>query len=359
MSNRQISVFDGHNDTLTALGPVDGKAGRSFLERSNEGHLDLPRARAGGVIGGIFAVFTPPPSNSSERDPLFGATFTAGGYDFKQHSELEYEYARDFTAAILASLYTLEVEAQGQIAVVRSYAELERNLEDGVFSLVLHLEGAEAVQADLSNLETYYTQGLRSLGITWSRPNRFGYGVPYRFPHSPDTGPGLTTAGRELVRACNRLGIVLDLAHLNERGFWDVAELSEHPLVVSHAGVHSLCASTRNLTDKQIDVVGQSNGLVGIIFEPLAIRADGTRQAATPLTDIVSHIDYVVERIGINHVAFGSDFDGAQMPLELGDAAGLPRLMEALRARGYDDEALEKIGYRNWFRIFQESWHRQ
>jgi membrane dipeptidase len=223
--------------------------------------------------------------------------------------------------------------------------------------MVLHFEDAVAIEEDLSNLEAYYERGLRSLGLVWSRPNVFGHGVPFRFPHSPDTGPGLTEAGKELVRACNRMGILIDLAHINEQGFWDVAETSEAPLVVSHAGVHALCPSTRNLTDGQIDAIGESKGLIGIIFSPGMIRADGQRDAdSLPLTDLVRHFDHVVERIGVDHVAFGSDFDGALMAEELADATWLPNLMEALRERGYDDDSLEKIAYRNWFRVLRDTW---
>jgi membrane dipeptidase len=165
--------------------------------------------------------------------------------------------------------------------------------------------------------------GLRSLGIVWSRPNIFGYGVPFKFPDSPDTGPGLTEAGRRLVQICNRLGILIDLSHLNEKGFWDVAGLSGAPLVATHSGVHALCASTRNLTDKQLDAIKESGGLVGVNFHVGFLRADGQSNADTPLTEIVRHLNYMVDRMGIDHVALGSDFDGALMPQELGDVAGL------------------------------------
>jgi membrane dipeptidase len=176
------------------------------------------------------------------------------------------------------------------------------------------------------------------------------------FPHAPDTGPGLTEVGRELVQECNRLGILVDLAHINERGFWDVAELSDAPLVVSHAGAHAICASTRNLTDEQIDAVGESNGLVGIIFAPSMTREDGKREEDISVSGIARHIDYVVERIGVDHVALGSDFDGAQMSSELADVAHLPNLIQALRDTGYEDDCLEKIAYRNWFRVLRDSW---
>jgi membrane dipeptidase len=222
--------------------------------------------------------------------------------------------------------------------------------------MVLHFEGAAAIKEDLNNLEDYYEKGLRSLGLVWSRPNVFGCGVPFRFPHSPDTGSGLTKVGKELVKECNKLGIMIDLAHINERGFWDVAKLSSAPLVVSHADVHSICPSTRNLTDKQIDAIGASGGVMGINFEPTNLMPDGKPDENTPLTQIVKHINYVVHMIGIEHVAFGSDFDGAKMPNELKDVTGLPKLIQALRNVGYDDKSIEKIAYKNWFRVLRDTW---
>lgn len=354
----QIPIFDGHSDTLTRLYPPEGQAGRSFLTRGDEGHLDLPRAQEGGLVGGIFAIFTPPPPDSPEHDPYYGLTLTKAGYDVSPRSQVEHGYAKAFSDAVINSLIDLVDQAEGRIGLVRTYQDLEHNLQAGVFSIVLHLEGAAAIGEELSDLETYYEQGLRSLGLVWSRPNRFGHGVPFRFPHSPDTGPGLLPAGLALVRACNRLGILVDLAHLNEKGFWDAAGISDAPLVVSHAGVYGLCPSTRNLTDAQIDAIGASNGLLGIIFEPINTRPDGKLGLDSPLTTLADHIDYVAGRIGVDHVAFGSDFDGAEMPVALGDASGLPRLIQTLRDRGYDRASLEKIAYRNWFRVLRDTWRR-
>jgi membrane dipeptidase len=208
----------------------------------------------------------------------------------------------------------------------------------------------------MSNLTKYYQKGIRSIGLAWSRPNAFGYGVPFRFPHSPDTGPGLTDAGKRLVQECNRHGILIDLAHLNEKGFRDVAELSSAPLVVTHTDVHAICPSTRNLTDEQIDAIGKSCGLIGINFETLNTHPNSDPNPDVPLTQITRHIDYVVERIGIDHVAFGSDFDGAEMPNELKDATGLPKLIDLLQEKGYDQTALEKIAYKNWLRVLSNTW---
>jgi microsomal dipeptidase-like Zn-dependent dipeptidase len=220
---------------------------------------------------------------------------------------------------------------------------------------IVHMEGAEALAPDLSDLDAWYARGLRSLGPVWSRPNDFGEGVPFKFPSSPDIGAGLTFAGKSLVHACNRLGILVDLSHLNEAGFWDVASLALAPLVATHSNAHALCPSSRNLTDAQLDAVGASEGVVGINFAPAFLREDGANDPATPIGEIIRHVDYVVERIGVEHVALGSDFEGATMPAELGGAAGLPRLVELLRDR-YSEQDVARITHGNWLRVLDATW---
>ncbi len=190
----------------------------------------------------------------------------------------------------------------------------------------------------------------------WSRPNAFAHGVPFAFPSSPDTGPGLTAAGEALVRRCAELGIAVDLSHLNEAGFWDVARIGAAPLIASHSGAHALSPSSRNLTDAQLDAIGASGGLVGIVFAVLFLREDGEDDPDTPLTTIVAHARHVADRIGVEHVALGSDFDGATMPDELGDVTGLPRLLDALRAGGFTEAEVEAIAWDNWRRVLEEAW---
>jgi membrane dipeptidase len=271
-------------------------------------------------------------------------------------ASVDQTYAREIAIKGMATLFRLADQSNGQISVVRSARELDSCLQQGILAAVLHFEGAEAIDPDLDALCVFYQAGLRSLGIAWSRANDFAEGVPFKFPHSPDTGAGLSEAGRELVKACNQLGIMLDLSHINEKGFWDIASLSEAPLVVTHAGAWELCRSTRNLTDKQLDAIGESKGVVGVNFHVAFLRTDGRLQPETPLTEIVRHIDYIAERIGIDHVALGSDFDGATMPLELGDASGMPKLLASLQAHGYDDESLRKLAHENWIRLLGQTW---
>lgn len=356
-TTNSLTVFDGHNDVLLHLyrAGAAGRQGRLFLERaaSDICHMDLPRCREGYFGGGFFAVFVPPDPDAQPKaaDPLF-----AGTEEGVLPPALELAYAQRMAMSVSAILFRLEEASEGQLKVVRTAGELQECLDTGVIAAILHFEGADAIDADLDALEVFYRAGLRSLGLVWSRPTAFAEGVPFRFPHSPDTGPGLTEAGRALVRECNRLHVMIDLSHLNEKGFWDVAKLSDAPLVATHSNAHAIAASTRNLTDKQLDAIKESDGMVGVNFATSFLREDGARDPNTPLDIIVRHVDYLVERLGIDRVGFGSDFDGAKIPAALGDVAGLPRLVDALRARGYDDVALRKITHENWVRVLRKTW---
>ena len=349
-----LPIFDGHNDTLLSFYERDRGADVTFFDRSDKGHIDLPRAKEGGFGGGFFAVYVPadPALPKPERPDLP----STGSYAVPLPDPLELGYAQRTALGMAAGLFRIEAASAGQVKVVRTADELAACLRDGVLAAILHFEGAEAIDPELNALEVFYQAGLRSLGPVWSRPNAFAHGVPFQFPHSPDTGPGLTDAGRGLVRACNRLGIMIDLSHMNEQGFWDVAELTDAPLVATHSNVHSLSQSTRNLTDKQLDAIKETDGMVGLNFAVSFLRADGKSDADTPIEVMVQHIDYLVERLGIDRVGLGSDFDGAKIPQEIGDVAGLPKLVAALRARGYDDAALRKIAHENWVRVLRKTW---
>jgi membrane dipeptidase len=330
-----LPIFDGHNDVLTRR----DHAGFAAPGGRPGGHLDLERMRAGGMRGGIFAVFV------SSR----------GGTD-THPDPIDHPTAAAEAGAAAGRLIALE--RGGHVRIARAPADLDaaRDGDGGPPAAVLHLEGAEAIDPGLEALETWYAAGLRSLGPVWSRSNAFGHGVPF-VDGSPDTGPGLTDAGRALVRRCAELGVMVDLSHLNEAGFWDVASLDLGPLVASHSGAWALCEVARNLTDAQLDAVGASDGLVGIVFGVRFLRADGAEAADTPLSLIASHARYVANRIGVSHVALGSDFDGTTIPRELGGADGLPRLLDALRKEGgFTGEELEAIAWGNWRRVLGAWW---
>jgi len=320
-------IIDGHNDLV-----LHRWRGEPTM------HMDLDAAREAGYSGGFFALYVPSPRAPDPEEIPYSMP-------------LPDEVSHDEAAAIAEELFATLCE----LPVAR--ATSADDFREGEVTAIVHLEGAEPLAPDLSDLEEWYARGLRSVGLVWSRPNAFAEGVPFRFPSPPDTGPGLTGAGRELVAACNRLGILVDLSHLNEAGFWDVQRLSEAPLVATHSNAHTLCPASRNLTDAQLDAIGDSGGVVGVNFAVTFLRADGHNEPQTPITEIVRHVDYLVERMGIHHVAFGSDFDGAVVPEELGGAAGLPKLVGALEEAGYDEDAVAKITHGNWLRVFRDTWH--
>jgi membrane dipeptidase len=354
-----LRCFDGHNDVLLSL----RERSTGFLERGETGHVDAPRAREGGLGGGFCAVFTP-----TNMDTLYAGTADLDDEEkrrrifelFRDESTMppspELAEATEFAIGIMARLFRIEQESAGGVSIVKSAGEIEACLGNGVFAALLHIEGAEAIDPAFDSLEVFHRAGLRSIGPVWSRPNAYGHGVPFAFGCTPDTGPGLTDAGRRLVGACNRQRIMIDLSHINEKGFWDVADLTDSPLVATHSNAWTLCHSSRNLTDKQLDAIGESDGMVGVNFCVGFLREDGKMEAETPLEEIVRHIDYLVDRIGIDHVGFGSDFDGALVPDELGDCTGLPKIVNRLRERGYDDVALRKLTSENWVRLLRSTW---
>ena len=338
-------VFDGHNDVLTRSDHAGFATGRP------DGHLDLPRMREGGVRGGIFAVCVPSPGafdrQVAREDDVI---------EFALSDPIPHPEAAAFASRAAGRLAALE--RAGELRIARGVDDLDAAVasDAGPPVAVLHLEGAEAIDPGLESLEHWHAAGLRSLGPVWSHPTAFGHGVPFVFPSSPDTGPGLTPAGHELVRRCAELGIMVDLSHLNEAGFWDVARADVAPLVASHSAPHALCQASRNLTDRQLDAIAASGGLVGIVYACPFLRPDFADVPDTPLALIARHAAYVAERLGVAHVALGSDFDGATIPAELGDVAGVPKLLEALADVGFSAAEREAIAWGNWRRVLGQCW---
>jgi membrane dipeptidase len=319
-------VIDGHNDLV--LRRWRGEPAK---------HIDLETAAEAGFAGGFFALYVP---SRYDGDP------PSTPYAMPMAAAVPFDEAARITEELFETLCAMPV----------ARAETAADFREGEITAIVHMEGAEAIADDLSNLQDWYDRGLRSIGIVWSRPNAFAEGVPFKFPALPDTGSGLTDAGRALVRACNELGILVDVSHLNERGFWDVVETSTRPIVATHSNAHSLCASTRNLTDAQLLAVRESGGVVGVNFAVTFLREDGMNDfEATGLDEIVRHVDYLAGRFGIDHVAFGSDFDGAVVPAALGGVSGLPRLVDVLRER-YEPDEVDKITHANWLRVLDATW---
>ncbi len=343
-----LPVVDGHNDALSVLHHA-GAAPAALLEEG-AATVTAPSATAGGLAAGLFAVLAPP-------GPLRVRATAGGGWAVPLSPPVPHEEAARVAGAMAGRLLRAVEAAEGRLVLVRDVPDLDRCVAGDALGAVLHLEGAEPIDPGLEALERWHAAGLRSLGPVWSRPNAFGQGVPFRFPASPETGPGLTPAGVRLVRRCGELGIAVDVSHLNRAGFDDVARVLDAPLVASHSGAHALCPSSRNLTDEQLDAIAASDGAVGITFEVTALRADGHDDPDTPVARVVEHVRHVAERIGVEHVALGSDFDGATVPRGLAGPADLPRLLAALADAGLTDAEVREVAHGTWRRVLGLAWH--
>jgi len=352
IEKNKVPVFDGHNDFLLRLLSAPEMRESIWLLGGGAGHLDLPRMRAGEFAGGFFAIHVPSPR---EDEASFRGKVMDNSVCEMLPPPLKVGYAQQTALAMAGHLFWMERVSRGAFSICRSAGEVRAAMAAGSIAAVMHMEGAEAIDTDLDALYVLHEMGLRSIAPVWSRPNAFGHGVPFGFPASPDTGPGLTEAGKALVRACNELKIIVDLSHLNEKGFDDVAANSDAPLVATHSNAHAVTPSTRNLTDRQLAIVREAKGLVGVNFGTVFLRPDGRRSTKTTLEPVLRHFDYLIDQLGEDHVGFGSDFDGATIPESIRDAAGLPRLIDGMREHGYSEELIAKLAHQNWLRLMERT----
>ncbi len=347
-----IQVFDGHNDLLYRLNAAPERRAAIWDGSQAAGHLDLPRMKAGGFAGGFFAVYVPSPRAFDARD--FLSQMDNPPYDFPLDPLIDHVAAQPVAMAQIGHLKWLE--RTGDLTICTTTAEIRAAMVAGKIAAILHFEGAEAIDPSLDALHVFHAMGLRSLGPVWSRPTIFGHGVPFRFPATGDIGPGLTDAGKRLVAECNALKIMLDLSHLNEAGVDDLAAISTAPLVATHSNAHTVCPSARNLTDRQLGQIKDSGGMVGLNFATCFLRPDGCESSDMPLDPMLRHLDHLIAALGEDHVGFGSDFDGATMPKDIKDAGGLPVLLSAMAAHGYDDALLHKLAHGNWLALLGRTW---
>lgn len=347
-----VPVFDGHNDFLLRLYRDPASRERLWLSNTGEGQLDLPRMRAGGFVGGFFAVYIPSPE--AHDAPDFEALMR--NPPFKLPLPEPIAFAQALPVAMEKVGHLMWMEREGSLRICRSVADIRAAIAEGKIAAILHFEGAEAIDPGLDALHVWHAMGLRSLGPVWSRPTAFGHGVPFAFPSTPDTGDGLTEAGKRLVSECNKLKIMLDLSHLNEKGFDDIARLSDAPLVATHSNAHALSPSSRNLTDRQLAMIRESDGMVGLNYALVFLRENGSNAPFAGFEPMLRHLDHLIDRLGEGRVGLGSDFDGAHIPPDLGDVAGLPRLVDAMRAHGYGERLIAQITHENWLAVLERTW---
>ncbi len=346
-----VPFFDGHNDFLLRLWKSPAPREETWLGDGRIGHLDLARMKASGFAGGLFAIFVPPASSGPPPD--FEALMANPPYHLPMPPQMTHTQAQPDALTMAGLLHWMERAAPQDFRVCRSVTEIREAMAAGRIAGVMHMEGAEAIGPDLDALYLFHQMGLRSLGPVWSRPTIFGHGVPMAFPGTPDIGPGLTNKGRDLVRLCNELGILIDLSHLNEKGFDDVAAVSTAPLVATHSNALALCRSPRNLTDRQLHMIRERDGMVGFNFATFYLNANGSADQGTDWDVMLRHLDHLISEAGEDHVGLGSDFDGCVLPDLIGDVTGIPRLFQAMAAHGYDAPLIEKLARGNWLNCLE------
>lgn len=242
--------------------------------------------------------------------------------------------------------YHQEVERTPEIQTILTREDLVRYFTQPApqnSAWLLGIEGGECVDASLGRLQDLFQKGVRLITLTWNTPNRIS---DTNVSQRPDM-PGLTAYGREVVRKMNRLGIIVDVSHISDAGFYDVLEVSEQPIVASHSNARRLCHHSRNLTDDMFKALIQNGGVTGMNFctEFLGGSED--------LEQIIRHIEYFAALGGIKHIGMGSDFDGIdELPGGVKGTESLYRIFDRLLQLNYTDQQVEDIAWRNFYRVF-------
>jgi len=325
------AYIDMHCDTL--LKEIEG--GR--LYDNPENMVDIRRMAEAGQCAQFFAVFFPP------KIPEDVARRTGIPLPPPLSDDELFEKAR-------ALLLDTVARHPDVIRLALSAEDIERNFREGLCSAVLTVEDGRAVAGDLDKLRAFYDAGVRAIALTWNSANCFGY------PNSPDPhemNRGLTEFGRQAVLEMNRLGMLVDVSHLSDGGFWDIIALSQKPFIASHSNCRALCRHPRNLTDEQIRALADKGGAVGVNFVPEFLTEDGERQSR--VEDICRHVLHLVDVGGEDCAALGSDFDGMGGKLEIGSPAEMDRLFDALRARGLTERQIEKVARLNVLRVMRDA----
>ncbi len=315
--HQKATVFDGHCDTILEV--INHK--RSLGSKTLIGHLDIPRMQEGGVDVQFFAVFIEDiykPDRSLKR-----------------------------TLQLIDCFYKEMERNQDDISLVTSYHQIEEVNRAGKIAAILSIEGGEALEGDLGVLRVLYKLGVRLLTLTWNQRNQIADGIG-----ESRTGSGLTEFGLKVIDEMNDLKMLIDVSHLSETGFWDVVKRSKTPIVASHSNCYALCPHLRNLKDEQIKALADKGGVIGITFVPNFLTQEKRK---TTVKDVVKHINYLVEKVGVDYVGLGSDFDGTGgLPLGLEGVDKIPNITGELLDRGYKERDIKKILGENFLRVFKE-----
>jgi membrane dipeptidase len=316
-----MNIIDFHCDTVSECFV---KSGGLIKLRENRSHIDIAKLKKGGALAQFFAVYIP---FSEEK---YGHRVTA--YDF-------FDIARGF--------YLNELRENAcDIAPAFRFRDIEANRSSGKISAFLSIEDGALIEGSAERIRELYNKGVRLITLTWNYENCIG------FPNSnvrSESDKGLKDFGIEAVDLMNELGMIVDVSHLNDGGFFDVAKHSKKPFIASHSNARALCAVSRNLTDEMLKVLGDKGGVAGINFCH-EFLAEG---ATTRIDDIVRHAVYISQKAGVEAVAFGSDLDGISSDLEFRDYSGYPLIIEKLE-KHFSPREIDLISSGNALRVIRD-----
>lgn len=232
------------------------------------------------------------------------------------------------------------------ILLCKNYKDVKNALDSQKIGAILSIEGGDALLGELSALRIFYLLGVRSICLTWNHKNEIADGIA-----DSELGRGLTDFGKSVIREMNRLGMLVDLSHISEKGFWDVMEVCSSPLMVSHSNSKALCSHRRNLTDNQILAIAQNRGVIGVNFYPAFLRDEGM----ATIKDIIKHIEYISSLAGIENVGIGADFDGVEsLPNNINGIENVCQIFNELAKLNYSDTFIRKIAGENFLRLIKE-----
>ncbi|MCF6093145.1 dipeptidase [Microaerobacter geothermalis] len=256
---------------------------------------------------------------------------------------LTHPSAKFSVALDMVDIFYRQVISQPRWKIILNQEDLEELMNLNQHGALLSLEGAEAIQGNLVHLRTLYRLGVRAVGLTWNYQNEAASGA------LESSGGGLSQFGKELVQEMNRLHMIVDVSHLNERGFWEVVELSKEPVIASHSNCWTIHPHLRNLKDEQLKALFELNGVIGMVFYPPFV----SNKEVVKIIDIIRHIEHACELGGENHIGFGSDFDGVDSFVTgLEHPGHFYHLINEL-LKHYSESQVKKFSYLNWYHLLQ------
>lgn len=257
---------------------------------------------------------------------------------------------------IIGRLYDEIERNKDRIKLCFDYNDVKEAIACGKVAGILSIEGGEALEGDMSILRVFYKLGVRSICLTWNHRNEIAAGVGGDTLQEDvsgkydNLGSGLTSFGRDLIREMNSIGMLIDLSHIAEKGFWDVMECTDKPVIVSHSNAKKICSHKRNLTDDQIKAIKINGGVIGINLNPPFLNNSGRAN----IKDIMVHIEHVVGLIGEDHIGLGTDFDGIDStPEGISGVQDINKIFEELERLNYSKRFIEKFASKNFLRVLE------